>query len=200
MPTIAEKAKAEAEQAEAEEREEQQTEEQPAEPEPELVVEPEPHPGDGLEEPTDTMMVELGAACNDHHDHVRAIMGPFVASFVPCETCNGIGLAYPPPATPTLEPAPGLQLCTVCKGPGELATPSTRSGYDVIQCTNCGGRGYTGAMPTQGSAAVAQAVEQYPANEGNGVPLEQVPQPQTTDPFVLEAERQGYIVLKKPGA
>lgn len=200
MPTIAEKVRAEAEAAEAEEQAQQQEQDDQNNDDAEQAPPIEPHPGEGLEEPTDAMIAELQAACNDHHDHVRAIMGPFVESFVPCETCNGIGLAYPTPATPKLEPAPGLQLCTVCKGPGELATPSTRSGYDVIQCTNCAGHGYTGRTPTQAAAATAQAVEQYPAGEGNGSPLEPAQQPPSTDPFVAEAERQGYIVLKKPGA
>lgn len=208
MPTIADKARAEAEQTEAEEQEGEPTEEPDAEPteeptEPpdaEPAVEPEPHPGEGLEEPSDAMIVELQAACNDHHDHVHAIMGPFVDGFVPCETCNGIGLAYPTPTGPKLEPAPGLALCTVCKGPGELETPSTRSGYNVIQCVNCGGKGYVGnlaGVPHE----TQQAVETYPQPlDGTQAPAVAQQQPPTTDPRVQELRAEGFIVLEKPGA
>lgn len=200
MPTIAEKAQAEAEQAEAEEQEGQPAEEPSEEPSEETAAEPEPHPGEGLEEPSDAMIVELQAACNDHHDHVHAIMGPFVDGFVPCETCNGIGLAYPTPTGPKLEPAPGLALCTVCKGPGELETPSTRSGYDVIQCVNCGGKGYVGnlaGVPHETQAAV----ESYP-QPADGQQLAPAPssQPPSTDPRVQALRDEGFIVLEKPNA
>lgn len=207
MPTIAEKARAEAEAAEAEEQEQTEGDEQaePAEePAAEPGDEPEPEPAtdpaEGLEEPTDQMIAELQAACADHHDHVRVIMGGFVEGWLACETCNGIGIAYPTPSGPKLEPAPGLALCSVCKGPGELETPSTRQGYDVIQCVNCSGKGYVGTL-----AGVAhetqQAVETYPQQvEGQQVAEPQQGQPESTDPFVAEAEQRGYIVLKKPGS
>lgn len=207
MATLAEKARAEAEAAEAEEQEqaegdepEQPAEEPAAEPGDEPEPEPAPDPAEGLEEPTDQMIAELQASCADHHDHVRQIMGGFVEGWVACETCNGIGIAYPTPSGPKLEPAPGLQLCTVCKGAGELGTPSTRDNYGVIQCVNCAGKGYTGQL--QGSQAAAQAaVETYPQQvEGQPAELAQPAPVENTDPFVAEAEQRGYIVLKKPGA
>ena len=208
MPTIAEKAKAEADQVEAEEQEQQPTEEpagepteEPAgEPTEEPAPEPEPHPGEGLEEPSDQMIAELQAACNDHHDHVRAIMGPFVDGFVPCETCNGIGIAYPTPAGRRLQPAPGLAECSVCKGEGDLDTPSHRDGFDVIQCINCGGKGYVGnlaGVPHE----VQQQVETYPQTvDGVNAPAPETTQPASTDPRVQQLRAEGYIVLEKPNA
>jgi len=163
-------------------------------------TEPEPHPGEGLEEPSEAMMVELQAACDEHHDHVRQIMGPFVEGFVPCETCSGIGLAYPVPTGLQLEPAPGLEVCPVCKGKGDLATPSTRQGHDVIQCTACAGRGYTGtlAIPSAGQQ-VEQVVATFPAGEQPPAPPVDS-QPLSTDPRVQELRSEGYIVLEKPNA
>lgn len=208
MPSIAEKAKAEAEQVEAEEQEEQPSEEPAAEPseEPaaeaseEPAAEPEPHPGEGLEEPSDAMIAELQAACNDHHDHVHAIMGPFVEGFVPCETCNGIGIAYPTPAGRKLKPAPGLAECSVCGGEGDLDTPSHRDGFDVIQCINCGGKGYVGNLAGVPHEVQAQ-VESYP-QPVDGQQVEQPPstQPPSTDPRVAALRAEGFIVLEKPGA
>jgi hypothetical protein len=200
MPTIAERARAEAEAAEADENEEQQTEEHETEHDGEPVVEPEPHPGDGLEEPSDQMIAELRAACDEHHDHVHAIMGPFVEAFQTCETCNGLGIAYPQQAGPTHEHAPGTTTCSVCAGLGELETGSKRQGYELIGCVNCNGQGWVGQgnMPTE--SAAKQAVETYPAGDGTEQPQQPAPQPQSTDPFEAEAERRGYIVLKKPGA
>jgi hypothetical protein len=200
MATIAEKARAEAEAAEAEENEEQQTEEQPAHHDGEPVVEPEPHPGDGLEEPSDQMIAELQAAVDDHHDYVRGIMGPFVAEFVPCESCNGIGIAYPQPTGPKHEHAPGTNTCSVCAGLGELETGSKRQGYELIGCTNCNGQGWVGQGNIPTESAAQAAVETYPVGDGPTAAAAPTPQPQSTDPFEAEAERRGYIVLKKPGA
>lgn len=207
MPTIAERARAEAEAAEAHENEEQQTEEppaehdgEPAEPDGEPVVEPEPHPGDGLEEPSDQMIGELQAAVDAHHDHVHAIMGPFVEAFVPCESCNGIGIAYPQPAGPKFEHAPGTDTCSVCAGRGELETGSKRQGYELTQCANCSGKGWVGQGNMEAVAATQQAVETYPAGDGAEQPQQQPAQPASTDPFEQEAERRGYMILKKPGA
>jgi len=199
MATLAEKARAEAEAAEAEEQEEQQDQDDQSNDDGEQESPLAPHPGEGLEEPSDAMIAELQAACNDHHDHVREIMGPFVSEFAPCETCNGIGLAYPAPAKPGLEPAPGLSVRTVCKGPGELETPSTRDGFDVIQCTNCGGKGYVGAMPTQSIADAHAAVAQFPASNEQPAPPAQPEPPASTDPRVAELRAAGYIVLDRPG-
>lgn len=200
MTTLAEKARAEAEEAEAEEQEQQPDQDHQSNDDDEQAPPVEPHPGEGLEEPTDAMIGELQAACDTHHDHVHAIMGPFVDAFVPCETCNGIGLAYPQPSKPKLEQAPGLQLCTVCKGPGELETPSTRDGFNVIQCTNCGGKGYVGQMPTQRLAEAQAAVAQYPTDQQQPAQAAVEQQPQTTDPRVAELRAAGYIVLDRPGA
>jgi len=199
MPTLAEKARAEAEEAQAEEQEQQPDQDDQSNDDGEQKTPPETHPGEGLEEPSDQMIAELQAACDEHHDRVHAIMGPFVDAFVPCETCNGIGIAYPQPAKPKLEPAPGLQLCTVCKGPGELETPSTRDGFNVIQCTNCGGKGYVGAMPTQSIADAQAAVAQFPADQQQPAAPAAPQPPASTDPRVEELRAAGYIVMERPG-
>ena len=185
---------------ENDEPDEQPTDEPAGDDELEQPTEPEPHPGEGLEEPSDAMIAELQAACDEHHDHVHAIMGPFVDGFVPCETCNGIGLAYPTPIVPRLEPAPGLELCPVCKGAGELATPSKRSGYDVIQCTACSGQGYRGTLSVAPTQQVEATVAAFPQqHEGQPAPpVDQ--QPPSTDPRVNELRAAGYIVLEKPNA
>lgn len=199
MPTITDKARAEAEQAEGEEQPEQPTEEPTEEPDAEPVVEPEPHPGEGLEEPSDAMIAELQAACSDHHDHVHAIMGPFVDGFVPCETCNGIGLAYPTPAKPKLNMRHGAAECSVCDGLGELALPTKREQFAVEQCTNCNGKGWVGAgnMPTTGTTQ--QTIETYPAGDGNQAEQPQPQPPASTDPRVQQLRNEGFIVLEKPG-
>ena len=199
MPSLAEKARAEAEETEAEEQEQQPDQDEQSNDDAPQEPAVEPHPAEGLEEPTDQMIAELQAACDEHHDHVRAIMGPFVDAFVPCETCNGIGLAYPQPAKPKLEPAPGLQLCTVCKGPGELETPSTRDGFNVIQCVNCGGKGYVGALRATAIADAQAAVAQFPADQQQPAAPAAPQQPASTDPRVEELRAAGYIVLDRPG-
>jgi hypothetical protein len=199
VTTIAEKARLEAEQAEAEDTEPEQNQPEPSEGD--EVQEPtvEPHPGDGLDEPTDAMIAELQAACDEHHDHVQAIMGPFVDGFVPCETCNGIGLAYPAPTGPQLEHSQGATTCSVCKGFGELLTGSKRSGYEKIQCTNCSGHGWVGQGNMPAATAAQQAVEQFPAGQVEA-PLQQPAAPASTDPRVQELVATGkYIVLEKPG-
>src|SRR5690349_17087703 len=111
MATIAEKARAEAEEAEREEHKQEPDQEDPNNGDEEQAPPVEPHPGEGLEEPSEAMIAELRAACDDHHDHVRQIMGPFVAEFQPCDDCNGIGLAYPRPSAPQLEHAPQATAC-----------------------------------------------------------------------------------------
>ena len=200
MPTVAEKARAEAEQVEAEETEEQPDQQDQNTEHEEQETPAEPHPGEGLEEPSDAMIAELQAACNDHHDHVHAIMGPFVDGFVPCETCNGIGLAYPTPTGPQLEHSQGAATCSVCKGYGELLTGSKRSGYEKIQCTNCNGQGWVGQGNMPAATAAQQAVEQFPAGGGQQVTTAQPPAPPSTDPRVEELRAAGYIVLEKPGS
>ena len=200
MPTIAEKAAAEAEQAEAEAQDEQPAQEPSEEPSEEPAAEPEPHPGEGLEEPSDAMIVELQAACNDHHDHVHAIMGPFVEGFVPCETCNGIGLAYPMPARRVLKPRQGAVECSVCGGEGELELPTKREQFKIEQCTNCNGKGWVGQgnMPVAGAAQAA--VESYPVGVGEQ-PVQPIDsQPASTDPRVQQLRSEGFIVLEKPNA
>lgn len=207
MPSaIAAKARAEAEKAEAEEHEHEQPAE-PAEPSEEPAEQPaeeptqpgEPHPGEGLEEPSDAMIAELRAACDEHADHVRAIMGPFVEGFVTCESCNGIGIAYPAPATPKLEHAPGTTECTVCKGHGELETGSRRQGYTVIGCTNCNGHGYVGAgnLPPADAARAAAEASIQPAELPAEQPVQAVDG--ITDPRALELIGEGYLVMKRPG-
>lgn len=199
MSSIAEKARLEAEQTEAEEQELEQDQEEQSNDDDVQAPAEEPHPGEGLEEPTDEMITEVRVAVDEHHDRVHSIMGPFVAEFVPCESCNGIGIAYPTPIGPKLEQAPGLQPCSVCKGPGELATPSSRQGFDVIQCGNCGGKGYVGNVPPAPELATAEAVAQYPAGNGGNVAPAPPQQPPSTDPRVLELREAGYIVLDRPG-
>ena len=199
-PSIAEKARAEADEAEAEEQHEQPTEEPAAEPDAEPVVEPEPHPGEGLDEPTDQMIAELQVACDEHHDRVHMIMGPFVDGFVPCEACNGIGLGYPTPAGPKFADAPQTVACNVCNGLGELKTGSSRQGFELIQCSRCNGRGYVGPDNVPTTSSPQATVETYPVGADTGNGLEQPPAPESTDPWVAEAESRGYIVLKKPGA
>lgn len=199
MQSVAEKARAEAEQAEADETEEQPDQQDPNEGDEEQVSPVEPHPGEGLEEPSDAMIAELQAACDEHHDHVQAIMGPFVAGFVPCETCNGIGLAYPAPTGPQLEHSQGATTCSVCKGFGELLTGSKRSGYEKIQCANCSGQGWVGQGNMPAATATQQVVEQFPAGQVE-TPLQQPSPPASTDPRVQELVATGkYIVLEKPG-
>jgi len=199
MQSIAEKARAEAERAEAEETGEQPDQQDPNTGDEEQAPPEEPHPGEGLDEPTDQMMAELQAACDEHHDRVHMIMGPFTDGFVPCETCNGIGLAYPTPQGPQLEHASGAATCSVCKGFGEVLTGSKRQGYERIQCSNCSGQGWVGAGNMPAATAAAQAVEQYPAGEGQQVTMAQPAQPPSTDPRVEELRAAGYIVLEKPG-
>lgn len=200
MPTIAEKARAEAEEVEAEEQEQQPDQDETSTGDEEQETPLEPHPGEGLEEPTDTMIAELQAACDEHHDRVHAIMGPFVSEFQPCETCNGIGLAYPSPSGPQLEHAQAATTCSVCKGHGELLTGSKRQGYEKIQCVNCNGQGWVGQGNLPPQTAAQQAVESFPAEQG-ATPAAQPPAPQSTDPRVAELEATGrYIILEKPGA
>ena len=199
MPSLAEKARAEAEQVEAEESEEQHDQPEPSEPDETQEPAIEPHPGEGLEEPTDQMIVELRAACDDHHDRVHAIMGPFVDGFVPCETCNGIGLAYPAPTGPQLEHSQGAATCSVCQGYGELLTGSKRSGYEKVQCTNCNGHGWVGQGNMPAATAAQQAVEQYPAGDQQQVSMQPPQPPPSTDPRVEELRAAGYIVLETPG-
>jgi hypothetical protein len=199
VSTLAERARAEAEQAEREEQEQQPDQEDPSNDDDEQEAPPEAHPAEGLEEPTDAMIVELQAACNDHHDHVRAIMGPFVEGFVACETCNGIGIAYPQPQTPQLETKAGTQECPICKGAGELGLPTKRQGFDREQCDNCNGKGWVGRGNLPPAEAARQAVETYPTQPGSGDPLAQQAQPESTDPRVAELRAAGYIVLDRPG-
>jgi hypothetical protein len=165
-----------------------------------LEEQPVHDPAEGLEEPTEQMMVELGAACNDHHDHVRAIMGGFVEGFVPCDECNGIGLAIPRPAAPKLQPRQGAVECSVCAGFGELELPTKREQFKVEQCTNCNGKGWVGAGNMPVATGTQQVVDQYPAGEQ---PQPQQPthgQPPSTDPRVEQLRSEGFIVLEKPNA
>jgi len=199
MPTLAEKARAEAEEAEAEEQEEQPDQDDQSNDDGEQETPVEPHPGEGLEEPTDAMIAELQAACNDHHDHVHQIMGPFVAEFQPCETCNGIGLAYPTPSAPKLEMKAGTQECPVCKGAGELGLPSKRDGFQVEGCENCNGKGWVGRGNLPPAQAAQAAVESYPTGAVAEAAPQQPAQPESTDPRVAELRAAGYIVLDRPG-
>lgn len=200
MPTIAEKARAEADKVEAEETEEQPDQEDPSEPT-ELQEPPaEPDPAEGLEEPTEQMLEELRAANLDHFDHVRQIMGSFVAGWEPCEACNGIGLDLPQERGPVLEHSQGAATCSVCKGYGELLTGSKRSGYEKIQCTNCSGQGWVGHGNMPPTTVAQQVVDQYPAGDGQQVTLAPPAPPASTDPRVEALKAEGYIVLEKPGS
>jgi hypothetical protein len=199
VTTIAEKVRAEAEAAEAEEQEQQPDQDDQSNDDAEQAPPVEPHPGEGLEEPSDAMIAELQAACNDHHDHVHAIMGPFVDAFVPCETCNGIGLAYPTPATPRLEVKAGTQECPICKGAGELGLPTKREGFDREQCENCNGKGWVGRGNLPPTEAARAAVADYSGGEPAAAVAAQPAQPESTDPRVAELRAAGYIVLDRPG-
>lgn len=198
MPTIAEKARAEADQVEAEEQEEQQNEDDQSTGDEEQETPLEPHPGEGLEEPSDTMIAELQAACDEHHDRVQAIMGPFVEGWVPCDSCNGIGLDLPRPAEPRLEPKQGTTECPTCKGYGELALPTKRDQFAREQCTNCNGKGWVGAGNLRPEEAARAAVSAYPADAGAQVTPLEPQQPPSTDPRVQELRDAGYIVVEKP--
>ena len=198
MPTIAEKARAEADQVEAEEQEEQPDQDEQSNGDEEQTPLAEPHPGDGLEEPSETMIAELQAACDEHHDRVHSIMGPFVEGWVPCASCNGMGLDLPRPAEPQLEVKTGTAPCPTCKGYGELALPTKRSGFDREQCLNCNGKGWVGEGNQTPESAARAAVDSYPADAGAQVTPLQSTQPPSTDPRVQELRDAGYIVLEKP--
>jgi DnaJ-class molecular chaperone len=200
MPTVAEKARAEADQVEAEETEEQPDQQDPSTEQEEQETPVEPHPGEGLEEPSDQMVAELQAACDEHHDRVHAIMGPFVEGWTPCEACNGIGLDLARDRGPKLEHSQGAATCSVCKGYGELLTGSKRQGYEKIQCANCSGQGWVGQGNMPAATAAQQAVEQYPTADGQQVTMAQPAPPPSTDPRVEELRAAGYIVLEKPGS
>jgi Zn-finger nucleic acid-binding protein len=199
MPTLAETARREAEEAEAEEAEQQPDQDDQSEGDEEQAPPVEPHPGEGLEEPSDAMIAELRAACDEHADHVHAIMGPFVDGFVTCETCNGIGIAYPQPQAPKRETKAGTQECPVCKGYGDLELPTKRQGFELEQCDNCNGKGWVGRGNLPPTAAAAAAVAEYPANDQAAAVAQQPGQPESTDPRVAELRAAGYIVLDRPG-
>lgn len=198
MPTAIELARQEAERADRERDDDEQEDVEQEDVELERGDEQQPHPGDGLEEPSEEMMVELRAACADHHDHVHAIMGPFVEGFTVCEDCNGIGIAYPRPATRQLKLAPNTTVCEVCAGQGELSTGSKRQGYDVIQCTNCNGHGWIGQGNLPAIAAAAAAAAAVGAEQPQQTPPPFAGAPAVTDPRVLQLQAEGFIVLPKP--
>lgn len=199
MESIAEKARLEAEQAEADEHDDEHADEQADEPNEEPAAEPPHDPAEGLEEPTDQMVAELQAACNDHHDHVRQILGGFVAGWVPCAACNGIGLDLPQPDAPKHADAPQTVTCNVCHGLGELKTGSIRQGFELIQCVRCNGKGYVGPDNLPADTAAQRTVEAYPQQPDGQQPEPAGSQPPTTDPRVEALRAEGFIVLEKPG-
>lgn len=199
MTTIAERARAEAEAAEAEEQQQQPDQDDQSNHDAEQASAVERHPGDGLEEPSDAMIAELRAACDEHADHVRAIMGPFVDGFVTCESCNGIGIAYPQPQAPKREMKAGTQECPVCRGYGDLELPTKRAGFELEQCDNCNGKGWVGRGNLPPAEAARAAVVDYPAGDQAAAAALQPAQPENTDPRVAELRAAGYIVLDRPG-
>lgn len=168
--------------------------------EPEPDAEPARDPAEGLEEPTDLMIAELRAANDEHHDHVRVIMGSFVEGFVPCETCGGLGIAYPQPTGPEFEHAQGLETCPTCAGRGELETGSKRQGYTLIQCGRCGGQGYVGQQQHAGAEQTAATVASFPQPPDGQQAPPASSQPPSTDPRVQALRDEGFIVLEKPGS
>lgn len=198
MASIAEQARLEAERAERESDDDDEQHDDEQQHDDDEQHELQPHPGDGLEEPSEGMLAELRAACDEHADHVRAIMGPFVDGFGQCAECSGIGIAYPKPQGRQLKPAPNTNVCSVCEGEGELATGSKRQGFDLIQCENCNGKGWVGPANLTPVAVAAAAAAAIGAPDAAAQPQPSAAPPATTDPRVLALQAEGFIVLPKP--
>jgi hypothetical protein len=195
MPTVSERAQAEAERDEQEldddELEQAEEEEQHDEPE-------QPQPPAPPAEPTEAMWTKARKENERHHERLRAIMGDFIAGFVECEACAGSGLTIPEPPAPKLPKAPQTQRCPVCDGFGDLDTDSRKSGFDVIACRNCNGKGWVGPDNLPPEEAARLAVASIGANgeqAASTAPAPYQPQPAPTDPRADELRALGYTVV-----
>lgn len=98
---------------------------------------------DGLSEPTPSMLKALQKASENYEKAVRGIMGSFVAGFVNCEDCGGLGLVEPAPRP---KPHPFFRECPTCVGYGKVLTGAREELTGSRDCPDCAGRGYLEAM------------------------------------------------------
>ncbi|PYO45030.1 MAG: hypothetical protein DMD33_00885, partial [Gemmatimonadetes bacterium] len=102
-----------------------------------------------LGEPSKEQLRALDREQTRHEKRIHEIMGPFVACFVACEECSGVGLTQPGPKPRTHEL---FKTCETCAGFGLVLTGSTRPGMESRDCPACLGRGYLEGLDAQGNA------------------------------------------------
>lgn len=97
-----------------------------------------------------------------HYMAVQDIMGPFVAGFVACDECNGVGLTQPV----EFKPHDRYKMCDTCNGLGNVLTGSRIETNATAPCPACQGRGYLEKLtvpPPAGEPVISQpnGGEQY---------------------------------------
>src|SRR2546430_7633251 len=88
---------------------------------------------------------EYEAANKAHRRRLEKLIGQDLGDSI-CEVCNGVGFKAPG----TVEEIPlerklDAQECPVCKGYGQLLTPSKVEGHMLATCNNCAGAGWVAA-------------------------------------------------------
>jgi hypothetical protein len=91
------------------------------------------------DEPTPRQLKELEKENTRHVEAVIDLMGAFVDGFVPCSTCDTMGLEPPQPPAKTHD---FFRACATCNGYGQVLTGSLEQQFASIACPDCGGRGY----------------------------------------------------------
>lgn len=212
MSSVAEMARAEAERAEAESPDEspaappaespaappaEQTDEEKAAAE-ELArreqeaVKP-AHEASG--EPSKRQLAALDKELVRHEAAIHDAMGEFVAGFVACEACSGVGLV---PPGPTPRPHAWFKTCPTCVGFGQVLTGSLSPGSEAVACPDCAGRGYLEAVDPSGTslaelAKTGVAPSSAPSNGAGGVELGGAQEPQAAGEQPLKFGRPAWM-------
>lgn len=91
----------------------------------------------------EAVMARMSALLDRHERGMRGLFGAEFDDMQACSFCNGIGFRE----EPTMTHHPDTETCRMCNGYGKLVTGSNIPTAAAIDCTQCGGQGFTHKAP-----------------------------------------------------
>lgn len=153
----------------------------------------------------------LAREAERHTARVREIMDEDVVLLVPCAMCETIIPGFVMAGSfneerrqqvrvflgdkkpRELRKDPHSTVCEVCGGEGQVDTDSKVPGYDVVPCSDCGGKGVVGERFTQAAPPPIATGATATATPPNGP---SAPGPQQLDPATLAVlKEKGYMAM-----
>lgn len=105
-----------------------------------------------------------------HRRELGKLFGPIFAEMQPCTRCGDSLPGFEPPdAGPQLAASTTTEPCPTCNGFGLVRSGSHNPAFELIDCTDCMGKGYRQVSVSVGGASI---LAQPGQNAGNAIVLD----------------------------